>query len=214
VTQTTEAAIPDASDLQLRQMTSAGLFDPDMDFRKLLAEAGPKAFWSQGFRLVDKEWLLGVPHLIISGTYREGFPRGGAKADYISVEAVIADREILSSPAVMSHIMKLQPDVHGYDDLKVFANEAVVYNDGSTGIRRTMTGYFTQAGIIDPGKPKDPDENVLDRQYQRWASGAEQATERIVAHKTGEPFRVIARRGLRKSEYANEYGDAVTYYIA
>jgi hypothetical protein len=206
--------VPGSTDAQLRRFIENGLYDPDLDFRKLLAEGGGEAFWSQGFRLVSKEDLLGVPFVIISATYREGFPRAGVKGDYVSIEAVVADADILSSKPVMTHIAHEQPGVSTMSDLSVFPNEAIIFNDGSTGVRRQVTEKLAGAGIFDPG-PDGPD--VLDRhdrQIQKWKKGADLIGERNVALVNGEPFRYVCRRGLRKSEYENEFGQAVTFYIA
>lgn len=205
----TDLAVP-ATDIELR-----GLYNPDLDFRKLVEQAGTDAFWSQGFRLVEKEDLLGVPHIVISVTYREGFPRAGVKGDYVSVEAVVAHAELLHSAPVLAGIRQARENDHfTIDDLPVFQNEAVIYNDGSTGVRRTITEELTIGGVIDPG-PEGPDVlSRFDRQYQKWAAGSDLAGERIVALQSGVPYRHIARRGLRKSEYVNQYGDATTWYFA
>jgi hypothetical protein len=205
-----------STDLALRREAELGLYNPDLDFRKLLADAGESAFWSQGFRLVSKDDLLGVPFIIISLTYREGFPRAGVKGDYVSVEAVVADAGILHSRPVLSGIGREHGETRVPDpgDLTVYPNEAVVFNDGSTGVRRQVTGYAIAAGIADPGPAGKDVLEPADRQYQKWVKGGDQAADKIVAFPNGEPFRVACRRGLRRSEYANEYGDAVTYYIA
>lgn len=203
-----------STDLALRRELEAGLWNPDYDFRKLLAQEGELSFWSQGFRLVDKDDLLGVPHIIISATYREGFPRAGVKGDYLSLEAIVASADILTSTPVFSHIASEQPSVSKLSDLSVFPNEAVVYNDGSTGVRRQVTQMLASSGMIDPG-PRGTDVlDPADRQIQRWAKGSDIMDNRIVASPNGDPLRIRALRGLRVSEYQNEYGDARTFYIA
>lgn len=168
-------------------------YNPDMDFRKLALEA---TYFTKGFRLVEKDALIGVPHVVIGVTYREGFPREGKAGDYVSVEAVVADANTLASLPVQSQLP---------DKLTVFANEAVVYNDSGTGIRRYFTELFHNAGIINVGR-FDPakvasENNPFDRPYQRWAEGADRATTGIVADTKGEAFRMIAMRGLRRSDY-------------
>jgi hypothetical protein len=169
-------------------------YDPDLDFRKLALEA---TYFTKGFRLIEKKQLVGVPHVIIGITYREGFPRSGKAGDYVSVEAVIADAATLLSLPVQS---QLPPE-----GLRVFANEAVVYNDSGTGIRRYFTEQFHRAGIIDVGKFDEAkvasESNPFDRPYQRWASGADRATTGIVADNNGVAYRMVAMRGLRRSEY-------------
>jgi hypothetical protein len=169
-------------------------YDPNMDFRKLALEA---QYFTKGFRLIEnKDHLIGVPHVVIGVTYREGFPREGKAGDYVSVEAVVADAKTLDSLPVRSQLK---------GELAVYANEAVVYNDSGTGIRRYFTELFHNASIINVGK-FDPAKvaselNPFDRPYQRWTEGADRATTGIVADLNGEAFRMVAMRGLRRSDY-------------
>lgn len=174
-------------------------YNPDLDFKRLALEA---QYRSKGFRLVSKELLKGVPHVIIGVTYREGYPRGGKPGDYISIEAIVADQYTLNSRPVRSQIE---------GELAVYGNEPVVYNDSGTGIRRELTRIFHEAGMINVGTVKD--DTAFDRQYQQWKEGADRATTGIVADVNGEPFRYLAMRGLRLSEYESPYGPAETYYL-
>ena len=181
------------------------LYDPDRDFRKLALEA---KYFSKGFRLVSKEDLIGVPHVIIAVTYREGFPRAGAVGDYVSVEAVVADKDTLHSSPVRSMLPM------GIEGLTVYPEESVVYNDGSTGIRRELTSLFARMGLIDVGAARTDAENPFDKPYQFWQEGEELATTGITADSDGEPFRFVAMRGLRKSEYEWQPGqNATTFYV-
>jgi hypothetical protein len=92
--------------------------------------------------------------------------------------------------------------------LSVFPNQAVVYNDGGTGIRRQLTALFEQAGIIETG-------GDADRPMSQWKSGADYAAAGIQVLPTGEKFRYVALNGLRVSRYDNEYGtDLETWYLA
>lgn len=176
--------------------------DPARNFQTLALEA---QYFSKGFRLVDKDFLVGVPHVVIGITYREGFPREkGMPGDYISVEAVVADKQTLES----SPIRHMLPP-----DLKVWAEESVVYNDSSTGIRREFTGLFHSIGLIDVGAPV-ANENPFDRPYHQWMHGADIATTGITEDAQGVPFRFVAARGLRRSDYESPYGPATTFYIA
>lgn len=188
-------------------MSLYGLYNPDLDFRKLALEA---TYFSKGFRLIDdKDALIGVPHIIIGVTYREGFPREGTAGDYVSIEAVIADKATLDTPPVRSQLPA---------ELVVHPNEAIVYNDSGTGIRRTLTELFHNTGLIDVGKPGKADVNVFDRPFQRWAEGGDRAATGIVATVNGEPFRYLALRGLRRSDYewtdpAGNDHPATTHYF-
>jgi len=105
-------------------------YDPDLDFRKLALES---KYFTRGFRLLGKDALIGVPHIVIGVTYREGFPREGKAGDYVSVEAVVADAKTLASNPI-KHQLPMPPD-----QLSVYPNECVVYNDSGTGVRRYLT---------------------------------------------------------------------------
>lgn len=186
-------------------------YNPDLDFRKLALES---AYHAKGFRLVDKETLIGVPFIVTNVTYREGFPRPGAgPGDYVSVEAVVADQSTLDQHPVKSQLP---------ENLAVFPNEPVVFNDGGTGIRRALTQLYASIDppngpLINPGKAKG-EENPFDRPYQRWQQGSELAELGISHDLMGKPVRYLAVRGLRKSEYdwQDEAGNphpAVTYYF-
>src|SRR5215472_4045690 len=112
-----DLALPAESPAQIDFFRS--VYDPDLDFRKLASEA---TYFTRGFRLVEKDDLIGVPHVIISVTYREGYvTETGIKGDYVSVEAVTADAATLDSPQVKS--------MTDSRELAVYPNEAVVYND-------------------------------------------------------------------------------------
>jgi hypothetical protein len=202
-----DVAVPVSSTAR-RDIEVAFGYNPDRDFTKLALEA---TYHSRGFRLVDKSALVAVPHVIIGVTYRPGYPRADKEpGDYVSVEAVVANKETLYSPQVIQMLRKGQGK--GPDDLEVWGNESVVYNDSGTGIRRTLTELFDEIGIINVGSPNG-DENVYDRQYQMWADGEDRATSGIVADLNGEPFRYTAWYGLRRSDYESPYGPATTYYL-
>jgi hypothetical protein len=202
-----EVAVPESStDRRIAEVAFG--YNPDRDFAKLAMEA---QYHSRGFRLIEKSALIGVPHVIIGVTYRPGYPRADKEpGDYVSIEAVIATKEILNSPQVV-HMLRKEQGISP-DDLEVWGNESVVYNDSGTGIRRSLTELFHEIGVIDVGPPKSG-ENMYDRQYQVWANGEDRATTGIVADLNGEPFRYTAWYGLRKSEYESPYGPATTYYL-
>lgn len=207
VNEGTEVAVP-ASSTERRIAEVAFGYNPDRDFNALALEAH---YHSKGFRLIDKSALIAVPHVVIGVTYRPGYPRADkSPGDYVSVEAVVATKEILNSPQVQ-HMLRHE----GVDpnNMEVWANESVVYNDSGTGIRRSLTELFHEMGVIDVGPESGKDENRYDRQYQAWASGEDRATSGIVADLNGEPFRYTAWYGLRKSDYESPYGPATTFYL-
>jgi hypothetical protein len=194
---------PSAELATFDRATEFALYDPDLDFRKIIAEAGPDAYFTKGFRLVEKADLIGVPHAIVAATYREGHTRNGTRGDYVSLEAIVADSDTLKSPPVAGQLPS---------PLTVFPNEPVIYNDSGTGIRRDITEHLHNSGVIDVG-PAIEDFNRFDKQYQLWTSGAEYVIDGLSVYPDGSKFRYIAVRGLRVSEYEYEGGDAETYYF-
>ena len=124
----------------------------------------------------------------------------------MSVEAVVAPQAVIDKLAgngrVNTALMSVEP------------GESVVFNDGSTGIYRQVTAYLHAVGAI----AVSPDHGFLntvgkggtsafDQPRSVWASGADQATD-------GIDIRLLAKRGLRFSDYSNEFGDAETFYLA
>lgn len=187
------------------ELLSAGefpLWNPDNDFRKLALDV---AYVSEGFRLIDKEDLIGVPFVVKRVVYREGFPRNGAEADYISVECIVADKATLSSEPVKGMID---------GPPKVFGNEGVVFNDSGTGIRRELTRMFHAWELIDVGEQVSEDINQYDKPFQAWASGSGGALNGITADQVGKAGLYLALRGLRRSDYEWHGQDATTFYFA
>lgn len=205
VTPSSDVAVPATATEQRVAQVAWGV-DPDRDFAKLALEA---QYYSKGFRLVDKSVLINVPHVIIGVTYRPGYVASdGSQSDYVSIEAVVANKETLESTPIRNLLGR------PIDQLEVFPNESVVYNDGSTGVRRELTGLFHSIGLIDVGTPASKNENPFDRSLFQWMTGAEEAQLGFTADKDGNPFRFIVARGLRRSDYESPYGPATTFYIA
>lgn len=193
-----------------------GLFDPDLDFRKLALEA---QYYARGFRLVHKAILsapvddptqTGIPFVVVAVTYRDGYvsTTSGEMGDYMSLEAVIADVDTLDLPQFRSVRSRME-------DAGLFPNEPIVFNDGSTGIRRTMTELLQNTGLIDVGTlPKSmKDANPYDKPYGSWDKGGDLAKTGITRFTEAQPFRYVATRGLRRSDYDSEYGPATTFYF-
>lgn len=193
-----------------------GLFDPDLDFRKLALEA---QYYARGFRLVSKSVLApskddpegqGIPFVVVAVTYRDGYvnTQTGEMGDYMSLEAVLADADTLSLPQFASARARME-------QAGLFPNEPIVFNDGSTGVRRTMTELLQKTGLIDVGTlPKSiKDGNPFDKSYGDWAKGGDLAKTGITQFTEGQPFRYVATRGLRRSDYESDYGPATTFYF-
>ena len=113
-----------------------------LDFQSLRQQA--TAIVSEAQLEKDKWRLVGVPHAITRVTYRPGVKTKEGLRDYVSIEAVVADDETLYREIVRGRV----PNVDTVEALTVKPNEKVIYNDGSTGVRRQLTAMFHNLGII------------------------------------------------------------------
>lgn len=207
MSQMSEEAGAELEQLSTAQLTDMNLYDPDLDFEALALEAKYRA---KGFRLVKKAVLQAIPFVAIGVTYRWGQKRAGIAGDYVSIEAVVASKNVLNSPQIRAQLRDLRD---GNDEVSVYPNEPVVFNDSGTGIRRYFTRLFQEdMGLIDVGPEDKRFLSRYDKQFDLWDRGAELAQTGIVADLNGEPFRWIGMRGLRKSEYTNDNGPATTWY--
>jgi len=166
-----------------------------------------------GWDLVDnKDQLLGVPFIIVGVTFQMPVAdkaRPAGKRDYVSCRAVIGGSEELAEALergwIPNNALAFKPE------------ERILFNDGSTGIRRDIVKILHTAKLIDVGHEGDPAR--FDLPWTEWASFSQSALqgENVVPEFTtnhrGNLFTLRARRGLRRSDYSNEYGDASTYYL-
>jgi hypothetical protein len=134
-----------------------------------------------GNDLVEKAELIGVP----IGVHRMVF-RGTGLGDYVSCEAVV-----IGTPRRGS-----MPDTLKVGDL-------VVFNDGSTGIRRECVKFLVATGKLTLPKGADPEDGAV---YDALT---------VAAEGKSVEFNVLlkASRGLRRSDYVNSFGDSTTYYF-
>lgn len=187
-------------------------YDPKMSFSEMALTADEVL----GYALLKDEaklnGLLGVPFLITHVTYRRSFPSQESKGlwlAYVSCESVIADEAYLEANG-MSLVGK-----------PVRAGEAVVFNDGSTGIARQVTKYLHSKGYIDVAE--GPDEggkemSRFDAPPSEWLDvhyGDIRFQEEGFAEYRAE-IRLLCPRGLRVSDgYSNDYTEnGTTFYIA
>jgi hypothetical protein len=150
--------------------------------------------------------LIGVPFVITRVIFREGVqrPKTPYRDDYVSCEAVVAPQEILVQRARRGRL--------DLDEISVDPGEHIIFNDGSTGIYRQIVQYLEAKGLI--RLPDGPDvggkgESRFDLPRTQWDEGDEAAT-------SGINIRLLCPRGLRYSEYTNEYNPdgSKTRYIA
>lgn len=194
---------------------------PDADITQLsysdLINTG-EFYQIPGFGLVtDKDLLIGVPHVVVGVTFqmpvkdkaREANNMGGER-DYVTLRALVADDVFLREAEERQWIPG--------GKCAFREQELICYNDGSTGIRRDIVRILDSVGLISIGHENHP--NRLDLPWTMWDSFSQSAVqgENIVPEfttsHTGSMFVLKVGRGLRKSQYSNDYAeDAVTYYL-
>jgi hypothetical protein len=188
-------------------------------------------FMAAGATIVSKGWLLGVPHIVTSATFwtpKES--KQGVRMGMVSLEAVVAGVDILDRQIRLGRVLeRLDSDgksetrvIKSVDELGFYPGERIVYNDESTGIRRMVVQWLHKTELITLPKnpPKGYDGNPLDMPWTMWDAFAENTTQgelvvpRFTKLKSGNPFLIHAPRGLRVSEYANDFTDeGLTYYF-
>lgn len=151
-----------------------------------------------GNLLVSKQTLEAIPHVITSIRYQEYKNDRG----YVSIEATVADE---------STLFKAENRIPG-----VNAEERVVYNDGSTGIRRQITKMLHTMGLIVVAG-NVADDSAFDIGFLDWKTypGRESGDlPYFRRNPRGGPLLIWVRRGLQVSKYSNDHGDAETWYLA
>lgn len=200
-------------------------------YGELTVDGAADMYVISGVALVDKALLIGVPHVITSVTYQAippaptSGPRKGEKVrGFVSIEATVADEPTLAR-AIQRHQM---PGIAKNDQCPFDPNERIVYNDGGTGIRRSLTAMFDRIGLIkvggDTDPEKDPNGRRFDTAWDEWDSAGDQlrfmseeigSVPHITKNPTGGPLLISCRRGLRVSQYDVEgLGEAETYYFS
>ena len=181
-----------------------------------------------GFSEVDKAWLVGVPHVITRVTF--WVPQKGI--GHCSLEAYVGTAGMLDRAVKRD---KIPPTALTADGTPIVEpEEAVVYSDGSTGIRRQIVKLLSSYGLIDVGHEDMPAEGKLgeSRFDTPWvitnpkaakgstgwksfsgsrAQGDVQVPSIQEGHK-GQPLRILVN-GLQPSMYVNDTGDGLTYYL-
>lgn len=166
----------------------------------------------EGYDLLKDEALLelvGVPFLGFTVTFRDGVQRKGIdyRDDYASLEVRVAPEAVWN--AQLQRILTRRRSFELDSNAPVAQpGEQLVVNDGSTGIYRQITEYLEAKGLIElPEGPTQGEkgESRFDAPRSLWMAGGDEAEFKIALR---------CSRGLRFSDYENEYGKARTWYIA
>jgi hypothetical protein len=161
-------------------------------------------------KVVEKAQMVGVPHIIEKVTYRAGSGEWspGIRFDYITFQAIILTEDYLA-----------QLGVNPANFSGVKPGEAVIYNDGSTGLARQMTSRLHKAKVITVDETQGAltekgakGKSAYDQPREMWEKGDTAATEGITFGIADNAPPVLLPNGLRGSEYDGPNGKAVTYY--
>lgn len=163
--------------------------------------------------------LKGVPFAITKVHYREGDVKDkttGLPTCYTSLEITLGDEKWLTKRRVNLATFPFIPE------------ENLIFNDGSTGVKRQMTNYLHAKGFI--VVRKDPDKLVMGGAKGESSFDLPPGDWDDIPAENGKltindngfpcweftlPVPLFCVRGLRPSEYSNDYAkDAVTWYLA
>lgn len=160
--------------------------------------------------------LVGVPFVIVQGTYRQGkYVRAdmkGVKADFVFLDLVVGPQGEIDKGVRRGRIGL---------PVEVEAGEHLGINESGTGVYRQFTSYLEAAGLIKlPAGPEGGayGESRLDTPVGNWEfDPSVQFTRDPANGATTVAFnvRLYCPRGLRVSEYRNDITEeGRTRYIA
>ena len=159
--------------------------------------------------------LIGVPMCLIMATFRLGdyADKNGVKGFYVSLDTIIGPQEEIARAIRRKRI----PD----DVTPPEPGEHLVFNEGGTGVYRQIVSYLEETRLIKitSALPREGayGESRLDIPPSDWEvdDTAEFRKSDDGKLSLAFSFRILCPRGLRSSEYANDYSKAaVTRYIA
>jgi hypothetical protein len=161
-----------------------------LTFDQLLEQAGADGTLDavKGSDLTDKDQLVGVPLIITAVTFRRG---------------------IVGADGTVRDYVSIEAKTQDGD---------IVFNDGSTGIRRQIVAYLVKKGAIDLGDVASNSD--YDKSMYQWQTPEIRLELEDVKHVTfralpdGTPIALMAKRGLRVSSYDWNGKDTETWYLA
>jgi hypothetical protein len=172
-----------------------------------------------GADLIPGNLLAGVPFIITSATFRPSDYKNaatGVTPHYVSLEIVSGDETEFAKARKRGRITDACP---------IDPGEELIFNEGGTGVYRQIVAAFEAFGWI--ALPEGPLEGPYGQSRLDTPPGAWTYTDAIVAADVqvrfdgdgspvvSAPLRILARRGLRVSEYENDYTkEGVTRYLA
>jgi hypothetical protein len=172
-----------------------------------------------GADLIPGNLLVGVPFIITSATFRPGSYLNavlGRKPHYVSLELVTGDDAEFARARKRGRIT---------DECPVDPGEELIFNEAGSGVYRQVVAAFEAFGWITlPDGPLEGatgesrmDTAVIDWEYSDAGVNAGVAArfDADGSPVVSAPLRIYAKRGLRQSEYKNDYTEeGVTRYLA
>src|ERR1700690_606202 len=162
-----------------------------------------------GADLIPGNLLRGVPFVITSATFRPGgflSAVTGIKPHYVSLEIVTGDDAAFARAVKRGRIPEECP---------VGPGEELIFNEAGTGVYRQVVSAFESFGWLTlPEGPLEGkySESRLDTTPEKWnipqdgvAAGVSARFDADGAVTVSAPIWLHAKRGLRVSEYENEY---------
>jgi hypothetical protein len=159
--------------------------------------------------------LIGVPMCLIMATFRQGdyADKHGVKGFYVSLDTIIGPQEEIAKAIRRKRIPEdVTPPEPG---------EHLVFNEGGTGVYRQMVSYLEETGRIkissDLPREGAYGESRHDIPPTDWEVDESAEFRKAADEKPSLAFsiRILCPRGLRVSEYANDYTKTgITRYIA
>lgn len=216
-------------------LPSGDLYAENMSVEDLIELEG--GYTAAGFNLIPKNFLLGVP-LVVTGLrfqpiiVPEKGPNKGVKPrGYVTCEAAVYPELDVKRQVTMGRVVHYLGDrkfetAASLEDLKVAPTERIVFNDGSTGIRRQIVQLLHNNGFIQvvPTPKIDERDPILDTPWDEWTNigvqrtmiGEIEAPYICRSYDGAKPLTIRCPRGLRVSDYENPTGQgdiAETYYL-
>lgn len=196
-----------------------------LSFDQLMGDA-PVLHTFDSEDLIDKSHLLGIPFAITEVSFRPTEvpdptnPKKSIKSDYVSVVGRTGSEAWLDKAAAAGRI----PNYTDWREIGVIEpNQRIVFNDGSTGVRRQLVKILHENGLINVGGDVDAKGNRdYDRRIHEWddAEFDEDGTadtvtiNKVYGAMTSGPLVIRVFKGLRVSRYAFGAGEAETYYLS
>jgi hypothetical protein len=172
-----------------------------------------------GADLIPGNLLIGVPFIITRAVFRPSDYMNAATKTvphYVSLEIVTGDDATFAKARQRGRIT---------DQCPIDPGEELVFNEGGTGVYRQIVAAFEAFGWI--GLPEGPQEGPygesrMDTPLGEWdftKSGVSAGVDVRFAADGGQvvtaPLLILVKRGLRQSEYENDYTkEGVTRYLA